>query len=342
LNADAAHLKIETPAKINLGLRIVGRREDGYHLIESVFAPIDLHDDITLDWAPGPDEIDFALEIDPEANLPPGLSQVTDGPDNLVVRAARGFRSVCPRPGRLRVRLRKRIPSGAGLGGGSSDAGAVLAGLARLAGRRAPSPRELESLALDLGADVPYFLRPRPAIVSGIGERIEPLERLPALPIVLANPGISVATAEVYQTAARLRDSLTESGAGSTMRRLSELCEEIGSGTPTLGELLRNDLEIAAIRRCPPVGRLIALLRETEALGVGMSGSGGTVFGVYGSRAEAERGAERLRSLSRNASMEKAGGASEAGEASSDGIGPAAWVKVSSTSSVHSDEPMSR
>jgi 4-diphosphocytidyl-2-C-methyl-D-erythritol kinase len=348
LSLEGERLSLATPAKINLGLRIVGRREDGYHLIESVFVPISIFDDLTLTWRSGPDRVAFALEVDPAAHLPPGLANVTAGPDNLVVRAAEAFRSVGPRAGTLHIELRKRIPSGAGLGGGSSDAGAVLAGLATLAGDAAPPTDELASLALGLGADVPYFLSPRPARVTGIGERIEPLGTDPGLPLVLANPGISVATAEVYRLTAERGDSLTDSEAGSTMRPLSELCAEIESRPSSLGELLSNDLEPAATRLCPPVGRLLRGLRETGARGVGMSGSGGTVFGVYESMAQAERAAQQLLGKSETATIERTEGATrfERGTVADEGVagaegnspeegsrekGRPAWVQVATT-----------
>ena len=288
-------LTLRTPAKVNLGLRLVGQRADGYHLIESVFAPIDLYDEIELAWHAGPDEIQFALEFAADAELPPGLSDVTAGPDNLVVRAAEAFREASGQAGTLEIRLRKRIPAGAGLGGGSSDAGAVLAGLARLVGTDSPDSDALAAIALQLGADVPYFLAPQPAFVSGIGEQIEPIDSLPSFALVIANPGISVATAEVYRVADLLRDSLTEPEAGSTMRAISRLRGDIADQGPALADLLVNDLEPAAIRLCPPIGRLLGRLKEAGALSVVMSGSGGTVFGVFPDREAAEMAAKSLR-----------------------------------------------
>ena len=288
-------ITLRTPAKVNLGLRLVGLRGDGYHLLESVFAPIDLYDELEIAWLGGPDEIQFSLDFAPDAGLPPELSEVTAGPDNLVVRAAAAFRERSGQRGTLRIRLKKRIPAGAGLGGGSSDAGAVLAGLRRLAGADSPDTEALAALALGLGADVPYFLSPQPAFVSGIGEKIEPIDTLPGFDLVIANPGISVATAEVYRVADVLRDSLTEPGAGSTMRAISRLRGEIVDQAPALGDLLVNDLEPAAIRICPPVGRLLGQLKGAGALGVAMSGSGGTVFGVFPDRGAAEMAAESLR-----------------------------------------------
>ena len=158
----------------------------------------------------------------------------------------------------------------------------------------APDPGRLAAWALELGADVPYFLDPRPALVTGIGERIEPVEGLPELPLVVANPGISVATAEVYRVADALPGSLTDPGAGYTMRAISSLRDEEADVRRTLGALLVNDLEPAAIRLCPPIGRWMTRLRSAGALGVGMSGSGGTVFGVFDDARSATRVAESL------------------------------------------------
>ena len=286
-------LTLRAPAKVNLGLRLTGRRDDGYHLLESLFVPLVLADEIALRWwADAPPESTLAVEIPAEAGLPKALAEVTAGPDNLVLRAIERFREAYGLPGCVEVRLTKRIPAGAGLGGGSSDAGAVLRALAGLI----EGPAEgLAEVALGLGADVPYFLAPEPALVTGIGERIEPVSGVPALDLVLVNPGISVATAEVYRVADLLRDSLTASGAGSTMRAISGLAGEAGAWKHALGDLLVNDLAPAAIRLCPPIGRWLDRLREAGAIGVGMSGSGGTVFGVFEGATEATRAETALK-----------------------------------------------
>lgn len=286
-------LTLRAPAKVNLGLRLTGRRDDGYHLLESLFVPLVLADEIELRWwAEATPESRLAVEIPVEAGLPKALAEVTGGPDNLILRAVERFREAYALPGRVDVRLTKRIPAGAGLGGGSSDAGAVLQALAGLI----DGPAEgLAEVALELGADVPYFLAPEPALVTGIGERIESVSGVPALDLVLVNPGISVATAEVYRVADLLRDSLTASGAGSTMRAISGLAGEAGAWKHALGDLLVNDLAPAAIRLCPPIGRWLDRLREAGAIGVGMSGSGGTVFGVFEEATEAARAETALK-----------------------------------------------
>ena len=267
---------------MNLGLRVLGRRPDGYHFIESLFAPLELADEVALEVSPAR-SVAVTLELEGDE---PGIPA---GEENLAVRAARLFLDARDERARLRIRLRKRIPAGAGLGGGSSDAGAVLAGLARHLPMERP---RLHELALRLGADVPFFLEPRPALVSGIGERIEPVAGLPALPLLLAHPGPPLSTARVY--AAHDEDAaLTPSAPPPTMPALSGLRENRES--VPLGDLLailcavRNDLEPAAVRLSPEIARLRERMHALGAAAVGMSGSGPTVFGVFRSEAEAER-----------------------------------------------------
>ena len=283
------------PAKVNLGLRLVGQRADGYHLLESIFAPVSLFDDLVVERLGVEGDVELELSMSTDADLPPALAAVTSGPDNLVVRAAEAFRQRAGIVEGLRISLEKRIPSGAGLGGGSSDAGAVLSALAELFGTSSPAREEIFAAALRLGADVPYFLAPRPALVQGIGERIEPLAGLPPFRLVVANAGVSVATAEVYRIADALPGSLTDTGAGSTMRSFSRLRDQPGDWASTLGALLVNDLEPAATRLCPPIGRLLGQMRDAGALGAGLSGSGGTVFGVFSEASSAEEAAKFLR-----------------------------------------------
>lgn len=287
-------LRLRAPAKVNLGLALVGTRPDGYHLLESLFAPIDVCDELTLTVEPGP--LAIALDLGPalDPDLPEAVGSVPTGPDNLVWRAARLF---CERAGlsaSIRIGLRKAIPAGAGLGGGSSDAAAVLRGLVRLSGQ-AVDPGELARWALELGADVPFFLAPSPAFVCGIGERIERVEGLPELPLALVNPGKTLATADVYRTSDRLASALTKNRAGSTMRALSGLTQNRRDLVPALRDLLINDLEPAARQLCPAVARISERLERVGARVVSMTGSGATVFGVFDSEAAASDAAERLR-----------------------------------------------
>lgn len=286
-------LALRAPAKINLGLRIRGRRPDGFHLLESLFLPIDLVDEVEVSEAPA-----FSLTVDADV---PG---VPCGPGNLAARAVAAFCRAAGLPEAFAVRLRKRVPAAAGLGGGSSDAAAVLRALARLR-PGAVGESALRDLALSLGADVPFFLEPGPALVEGIGERVLPLRGMPSLPLVLAHPGLPLATADVYRAYDEADGSLTPEGAAPTIRRLLGLPETGVGGSAAavaaelpdaLLELTVNDLEPAAVRLCPAIGGLREEIQATGALAVGMSGSGPTVFGVYADEAGAHRAAGQLRS----------------------------------------------
>jgi 4-diphosphocytidyl-2-C-methyl-D-erythritol kinase len=282
---DPRSLTLSAPAKVNLGLRIVGRRADGYHLIESLFVPIDLCDELTLEvreLAGGePTRLEFELLESSGAGLP---STAPADAENLAARAAREFALASGLSLAIGIRLRKRIPVGAGLGGGSSDAGAVLRGLTRLH-PDALSEDQVHSIALGLGADVPFFLDPRPATVSGIGERVEPAAGVPELALVLANPGVSLATAAVYAEYDRLAGALTAPRSRSTLPPLAGPDKDAGSSecfARRLGDgRLQNDLEAAAVRLCPEIRSVGDGLEAVGALAVGMSGSGATSFGVF-------------------------------------------------------------
>ena len=268
---------------MNLGLRITALRPDGYHEFESVFAPLDLADEVALEVTEAPGaEVDFALE--------PAVADVPAGPTNLAARAAAGFLAAAALKRRVSVRLTKRVPAAAGLGGGSSDAGAVLRGLAELL-PGALAPQALEKLALGLGADVPYFLAPRPALVSGVGEVREPLPAaLSSLVLLLANPGEALPTERVY----RAYDALAPAPAGPGLRGLLHRVLD-GPDAAGLPELLRNDLEPAAERLCPAVARLREALCAAGATAAALSGSGATVFGIFRGLAEAATALEQLR-----------------------------------------------
>ena len=261
-------MRLSAPAKVNFGLCIVGRRKDGYHLLESLFVPIDLADQIEMEVT---DRRPLDFRVQSEV---PGVPE--DG-TNLAVRAALAFLAEAGIDAGLRLTLAKRIPAAAGLGGGSSDAGAVLRGLSRIFPAAVSEPR-LHELALGLGADVPFFLDPRPALVTGIGEEIQAIAGMPAFSLLLAHPGTSLATPDVYEAYDASSASLTHIRAGSTMPRILALRE---GANHALSELLKNDLEPAAVRLCPRIGELRRVIETSGALAVGMSGSGPAVFGIF-------------------------------------------------------------
>jgi 4-diphosphocytidyl-2-C-methyl-D-erythritol kinase len=275
-------VRVLAPAKLNLGLRIVGRRPDGYHELESLFVPIDLADELELaceDRVDGPSEVELALS-GADAGVPADAG-------NLAVRAARAFLDAAGLRARVQIALAKRIPAAAGLGGGSSDAGAVLRALAR----RFPGALGAEGLgelALRLGADVPFFLDPRPALLSGIGERRAPLSgQLPALDVVLANPGHPVPTARVF--AAYAAGATRHGPVGRLEEQLAAALAGPAEGVAgRLGALVANDLEAAAETVCPALAPVRAALRGAGALAVGLSGSGGTFYGIFATPDAAE------------------------------------------------------
>jgi 4-diphosphocytidyl-2-C-methyl-D-erythritol kinase len=263
-------VRAPAPAKLNLGLRITSRRPDGTHELESVFVPLDLADRVAVEVS---DAAAPSVTLALAREVQEAVGDVPADRRNLAARAAERFLDAAGLACAVKIRLAKRIPVAAGLGGGSSDAGTVLRGLADL------FPGALEGAALariarGLGADVPFFLDPRPALVRGVGERIEPLTGLPALSLLLANPGGGEA-------------------------RLGPLLGG-GRGSPpdpaffrALDRVLENDLEPAAVRLCPPVARLRDRLRALGAPAVGMSGSGPTVFAAFEGPAAARAALER-------------------------------------------------
>ena len=263
------------PAKINLALHVTGRRPDGYHLLDSIAVFADLGDRVRIRPA---DELRILLG-GPFAAHAPG-----DRTD-LSWRAAMAFFARAGLSPGATIELEKNIPAGAGLGGGSADAAAVLAGLNELFSAGLPDDA-LGDLGLKIGADVPMCLAGRALRAQGIGEEIATFGDWPPLPMVLAWPGRTVSTAEVFS-------SLT--------RRDNPPLADPPSGTPTVVELAgwlagaRNDLEAPALAVAPEIGEVLAALRGTEnCLLARMSGSGSACFGLYPTREAADAAARRL------------------------------------------------
>jgi 4-diphosphocytidyl-2-C-methyl-D-erythritol kinase len=263
-------------AKINLFLRVTGRRADGYHELDSVFLPISIADEIRL-------EIRRSEETTITLNC--------DAPDlvssrNLAAQAARAFMSEFDLAAQVKIDLRKRIPVAAGLGGGSSDAGAVLRMLASAAGMEdADDHRRMRRIALSLGADVPFFLDPRSSRVNGIGELIAPIPGVPCMPIVIVAPPFEVSTAAIFR--ALRPEDFSGAAADTDIEAVTR-----GEISPAIAV---NDLAAAAISQFPEIRRLKGLLEESGARAAQMSGSGGAVFGVFGSAEDADRAAEKVR-----------------------------------------------
>jgi 4-diphosphocytidyl-2-C-methyl-D-erythritol kinase len=280
------------PAKINLFLRVVGRRADGYHELDSVFVPVSLCDQVRVEIRVEPQSA-----ADTRIVLHRDRDDLPAGEKNLAWRAADAFLgefgTKIHRPREVVIDLRKQIPIGAGLGGGSSDAGAVLRMMAALC-RVGDLPR-LAQVALALGADVPFFLDPHVAHVGGVGERIAPLEidasgaRAPLwqapLWMVIAVPPVEVSTAEVFRALS------PEQWSGAAP---AEHLHAIASGA--IGPaMLQNDLAAEAMARYPEIAQLRSVLLAAGAEGASMSGSGGAVFGIFAGAKAAAQAAVAMR-----------------------------------------------
>jgi 4-diphosphocytidyl-2-C-methyl-D-erythritol kinase len=266
------------PAKINLALHVTGRRADGYHLLEMLVAFAALGDELEASAAPKD-----TLTIGG-----PFAAGLGNGESNLVLRALAAFRQRWPAtlPDGIDLRLAKNLPVAAGLGGGSADAAAALRLFASMSGAEIGFAELLE-LARPLGADVPMCLYSRPAEVRGIGEIVLPITHFPACHVVLANPLVPVVTAEIFRRLEH-RDNPGLPPLGGPLTRPAQLGLWLGE--------TRNDLEPPAIALVPSIGDLIARLGAANGCMLArMSGSGATVFGLFGSGAQAHQAAHDLR-----------------------------------------------
>ncbi len=271
---DAA-LWLPAPAKINLGLRVLGRRPDGYHELDTVFHALALADDLV---AARTDEPGVTLDL-AASGATSGLP-VAAGDDNLVVRAGRAFLDALGARGGLRFWLEKRIPAGGGLGGGSSDAAAALR-LARALFADAAGAVDLDALAVRLGADVPFFLLGGTARGRGVGERLESLRPAPHLHVVLIVPPFGTPTAAVFEN---LGARLIGSAGASTLHGIEVPMSRDIAMIAAHG----NDLETAAFRVAPALAELRDRGRAAGVADVCLSGSGSTLFVARASAAEAE------------------------------------------------------
>ena len=262
------------PAKLNLYLHVIGRRETGYHELDSLVTFLDLGDSLEVSEAS-----DLTLEV-----IGPLAAGVPTGEDNLVLRAARALAKAYGVEARARIHLEKRLPSAAGLGGGSADAAAALLALAEL--WQVPAePDRLTEIGLSIGADLPVCLRGRSTRMQGIGERLLPAPVVPPCGVILLNPGIPLATGDVF--AAR-------TGAFSEPAELPSRFADTAVLVASLAAC-RNDLEAPAKASAPEVGTALATLKALPgARLVRMAGSGATCFALFDNAASAEAALARL------------------------------------------------
>lgn len=274
-------VKVSSNAKINLYLKVGGRRPDGYHDIETVYHSVSLADTVTVSLTDA------------------GLSVTCDEPDvpcdssNLALRAAASALGVSLAGGEvarhvpgLRIEIAKRIPVGAGLGGGSADAAAALVAVNALCGLGLDRQR-LEAIASVLGADVTFMVRGGCAIGRGRGDQLEALKPVPGTPVVIVAPRVTISTPWAYDS---LRIRLTTWGT-----RLSMVASALESGdVAALCGLLENDFESLVFERYPEVKRIKDELIRTGACGALMSGSGSSVYGIFSEACDAKASGEAL------------------------------------------------
>ena len=255
-------LVFKTPAKINLGLSILGKRPDGYHELETLFQMVSLFDQIELEQLPTGIEIECDM---------PGIP-LDDS--NLAVKAAKLVQETWPNKAKgVHIRLSKKIPSGAGLAGGSGNAAGVLMGLNAL-WDLGVDRKELIPLANRLGSDVAFFLTAPCALGRGRGEQLEAIQTIKKFPVVLVYPGFPIATSWVYQN---LKLELTKKP-----KDISILLQFLSqSKIGLLGKKLYNDLESVVLKRYPEIQVIKARLMAQGADGVLLSGSGSTVFALF-------------------------------------------------------------
>jgi 4-diphosphocytidyl-2-C-methyl-D-erythritol kinase len=265
---------LQSPAKVNLRLEILKRREDGYHELRTVFQKIDLHD-----------TLHFSLRNEKGISIKADHPKLPLGKKNLVYKAAQSMFKVSGYRGGVHIEIEKKIPLGAGLGGGSSNAAATLTALNKLLEMRL-SQRELMEMGLGLGADVPFFFLKGAAIGLGVGERLK-RQKLPNLWYVLIYPNFEVSTRWAYQNFV-----LTKRRFHFKFHKLLKRPEEISS-------LLWNDLEGPVSKEYPEIGVMKRMLYSAGALGALMTGSGPTVFGIFSEKGDASKAYKKVKHMLR-------------------------------------------
>jgi 4-diphosphocytidyl-2-C-methyl-D-erythritol kinase len=263
-------MQVLAPAKINLSLKILDRRSDGFHEVETLIAPITLCDQIEIEKSDSGKQIEFHCD-DPS---------VPQGDDNLIVRAAKSFFAAIKLKPAVCIELKKKIPQGAGLGGGSSDAASTLLGLNELFETKLPR-EALAQIAEPVGSDVPFFIFQSAAVCKGRGELVTPLKLKEKLSILLLKPEFGVPTAWAYSRWGNSRE----------IPRVSYAAQEFD------GQTFVNDLERSVFEKFVFLAQMkMWLLKQPEVGAALMSGSGSTVFAVLRENAPAERVAKRAKS----------------------------------------------
>jgi 4-diphosphocytidyl-2-C-methyl-D-erythritol kinase len=276
-----ATLNVRAHAKINLSLAVLGKRSDGFHELRSVFHTISLADDIRIEWAPG-----SRTKVDVTASVEiPG--------ENIATKAAHMVLEGTKTRGIVRIHIDKRIPMGGGLGGGSTDAAAVLIALSRLIGKSVP----LNDLAAQLGSDVPFFLRGGCVLAGGRGEELYPLPGPKTGPGLLLLPQIHVNTALAYKSLGRPNMAeLTPTGPSPILKKIQSLAWalEVRAPTQVWAKDCENDFEEVVFRQYPVLEKLRRKLGRAGAAPARMTGSGAALFGFFPNESAVQAAVEQF------------------------------------------------
>ena len=250
-------LKIKAPAKINIGLNVVSKRQDGYHNIETIFYPLNLCDQLTIKEAGS-----FLFTSN--------NNELTSTPDNLIVNAKEELEKERGEKINVHIHLDKNIPIGGGLGGGSSDAASTLTGLNKFLELNLDYEK-LFNIALSIGSDVPFFLNPKPCFAESRGEKFSYFNLSISNPILIVNPGIYISTKRAYEQIIPTKPEFS----------LRDIKQEHFDNFNELKEKVKNDFEQVVFSEFPEVEKLKKQIYKSGASFVLMSGSGSTLFGIF-------------------------------------------------------------
>ncbi|OGU76335.1 MAG: 4-(cytidine 5'-diphospho)-2-C-methyl-D-erythritol kinase [Ignavibacteria bacterium RBG_16_34_14] len=265
-------LKVKAPAKINLGLHVVSKRDDGYHNIETIFYPIKLYDILTFKKTSS-----FRFSSDSK--------ELSKSSDNLIIKAKDLLEEETKLKLKVHIHLEKNIPIGGGLGGGSSDATITLISLNKFFSLKTSKER-LKELAFHLGSDAPFFLNPKTSYASSRGEKLERKKLIINYPLLIINPGIHISTKWAYSIITPKTPTFN----------LKDLEQKNLNAPHNLSDILRNDFEEIVFKKYPAIKKLKEELNNSSALFVLMSGSGSTMFAVFENKTLAEKVMNKFKS----------------------------------------------
>lgn len=266
----SAGISFLAPAKLNISLRVYGKRPDGYHDLRSVMVPVTLYDEVTVERRPE------GIEVEP------GAPELPAGEGNTCYRAAVRFLDWAGERGGVRVRVRKRIPAESGLGGGSSDAAATLKGLAALTGKT-PPPAILREMAAGIGADVPFFTLGVPALAEGTGDRLTPVEWKVPFFALIVKPPFGLSTGEGYSRLGRGPAPPPREEPAPSFRCWEDVVNGVG-----------NDFEACWESEHPEIGAIRRELLAAGAMAAALTGSGSAVYGLFPALSDARRAEDAL------------------------------------------------